>query len=75
VRKLLWILEVVVNKDDWVVGDTLTDKSTDGVKTVTTNASGGIWPPLEIWASPLTPGQYDIVVDVNRNGTWDAGER
>ena len=64
---------VVANKDDWNVGDTLTDKSTDGAETVTTNSTGGI-PPVKIWASPLTPGQYDIVIDVNQNGTLDAGE-
>lgn len=65
---------VVENKDNWVVGNTLTDKSTDGVENVTTNVSGGIWPPVKIWQSSLDVGEYDIVVDVNKSGTWDAGE-
>lgn len=65
---------IVENKDDWKVGDILTDKSSDGAENKTTNASGGIWPPVNIWALPLDVGQYDIVVDVNQSGTWDAGE-
>jgi len=64
---------VVANKTDWVVGALLEDVS-GGNETVHTNDSGGIWPPQDVWSSPLTPGQYDIVIDVNRNGTWDAGE-
>ena len=64
---------VVANKTDWVVGAPLEDIS-GIVENETTNVSGGIWPPVKIWALPLDVGQYDIVIDVNRSGTWDAGE-
>lgn len=64
---------VVDNKDDWKVGDSLIDVS-NGEKTVTTNSSGGVWPPENIWSSPLTAGKYDIVVDIDNIGFLDPGE-
>jgi len=39
---------------------------------VTPDPSGNIDPTL-VWNSPLTPGKYDIVVDVNNNGFYDVG--
>lgn len=39
---------------------------------VTPDISGNIDPTL-VWNSPLTPGKYDIVVDVNNNGFYDVG--
>ena len=38
-----------------------------------TSSSSGIIPPILVWGQPLTPGKYDIVVDVNGNGKYDAG--
>jgi hypothetical protein len=64
---------VVDNKDDWKIGDPLTDVS-GGVELVTTNSSGGIWPPVNIWSSPLIVGKYDIVVDIDNYGYLDEGE-
>ena len=68
---------VVDYKDEgeWEVGDTLTDVS-GGVEVVTTNSSGclGLPTPVLIWTSPLVVGQYNIVVDINKNGVLDKGE-
>ncbi len=64
---------VVDNRDDWKVGDSLTDVS-GGEETVTTNSSGGIWPLENIWSSPLATGKYDIVVDIDKDGFLDQGE-
>lgn len=64
---------VADNKDDWKIGDSLTDVS-GGAVPVTTNSSGGIWPSVNIWSSPLTVGKYDIVVDMDKDGYLDEGE-
>ncbi|MGR3310685.1 MAG: hypothetical protein ACUZ77_07905 [Candidatus Brocadiales bacterium] len=67
---------VVPNKR-WRLGDPIgPDVSGDGVETVTTSdsASGKI-PCTKIWGSPLTVGRFDIVVDVNRDGTFNAGDK
>jgi hypothetical protein len=39
----------------------------------TIEASGEL-PNTLVWTSPLTLGQYDIWVDVNQNGVFDAGD-
>jgi hypothetical protein len=39
---------------------------------VSSDSSGNI-PPTTVMSPPLTPGKYDIVVDVNGNGVYDAG--
>jgi len=41
------------------------------VTTVTSDSLGNI-SPTAVWLSPLTPGRYDIIVDVNSNGVYDA---
>jgi len=28
--------------------------------------------PVLVWHAPLTPGRYDIVIDANQNGFYDA---
>jgi len=48
------------------------DVSSDGMNTVPTNAAGDIV-PTDVWPAPLTPGEYDIVFDANRNGIYDVG--
>lgn len=63
---------VVANKDAWNDGDALTDIS-GGYKTETTESDGSI-STTEIWSTPLTVGEYDIVVDTNQNGEWNTGE-
>jgi hypothetical protein len=39
---------------------------------VSSDSEGNI-PPTPVWSDPLTPGKYDIVVDVNGNGVYDEG--
>jgi parallel beta-helix repeat protein len=64
---------VVPNKA-WAIGDSIGDDvSSDGVNIVSTDDSGNIGITL-IWSAQLTAGEYDIVIDVNKNGTLDAGE-
>lgn len=52
----------------WVDGTPLTGTPV----TIKTSITGTI-PPTVIWNAPLTPGKFDIVVDVNGNGVYDAG--
>jgi hypothetical protein len=40
--------------------------------TASSDSSGNIG-PTAVWNKPLTPGVYDILVDVNGNGKYDAG--
>lgn len=60
--------------DLYVVPDTMW---TDGMAipgtsiSVSSDSLGNI-PPTAVMSSPLTPGKYDIVVDVNGNGVYDA---
>ena len=63
---------VVNNKDDWKEGNTLNDVS-GGIETVTGGDDGSI-ATTKIWSATLTEGEYDIVVDTNRNGEWNPGE-
>ena len=39
----------------------------------TTNSTGGL-PVTLVWSQPLTLGEYDIWVDVNRNASFDSGD-
>ena len=70
-------LFVVRDKDNWQNGDQLTDES-GGAETVTTDANGNL-PRTTVWASAQrlgtrqTEGDFDVVVDVNGNGKFDAG--
>ena len=64
-------LYVVVDQTAWNDGDSLTDVSADGAETLTLNPSGP--QKVQIWAPPLVVGKYDIVMDANNNGVFDAG--
>jgi len=59
------------NEESW--GGALTDRS-DGYENVTLTPSPGYLGPFKIWSNPLTPGGYDIVVDMNHNGIYDDGD-
>ena len=63
---------VVANKDVWNDGASLTDVS-GGYETKTIESDGNI-ATTKIWNAPLTEGDYDLVVDTNRNGEWNTGE-
>ena len=68
-------LYVVRSRDIWSEGDTLRDV-TGEVDVVWTDHIGNLW-KTEVWSS-ARPGEYNIVVDVNRNGLydrWDAMDR
>jgi hypothetical protein len=44
-----------------------------GTETTVSSDSLGNIAPTRVWSDPLTPGKYDIVVDVNGNGEYDEG--
>lgn len=68
-------LFVVRDQDNWTDGNPLTDES-GGAETATTDGSGNL-PRTQVWASAQrrgsgqTDGDYDIVVDTNRNDRFD----
>ena len=69
-------LFVVRDKDNWQNGDPLMDES-GGAETATTDDNGKL-PQTTVWASAQrgagqTDGDFDVVVDVNRNDRFDAG--
>jgi hypothetical protein len=63
---------IVPNKA-WSVGDSIGTDISDGLNTVSTDSFGSI-PTTKIWPAPLTAGEYDIVVDVDRDGILDVNE-
>ena len=65
-------LYVVADQTAWNDGDPLTDVS-DGVETLTLNLGPGTQ-TIQIWAPPLVLGDYDIVMDVDNDGVFDAGQ-
>ncbi|HVP26230.1 MAG TPA: hypothetical protein VMT26_01005, partial [Candidatus Bathyarchaeia archaeon] len=56
----------------WSDGMVIPSRVTGTVTTITSNNAGRIL-PATVWNSPLTLGKYDIIVDVNGNGKYDAG--
>jgi hypothetical protein len=60
----------VVQDQGWNDGDPIPADVTGSVETVSVN--GGEIAPVLIWHAPLTPGCYDIVIDANQNGDYDA---
>jgi hypothetical protein len=61
----------VVEDRAWTDGDPIPDDVSGRTETVTTKGDGGLG-PADVWAPPVTPGEYDIVFDANRNGQFDA---
>jgi hypothetical protein len=59
-----------VQDQDWNDGDQIPQDVTGAVETVSV-VNGDVGPVL-IWHAPLTPGEYDIVIDANRNGVYNA---
>ncbi len=62
----------VVNDVTWSDGMSIPARVPDTATTVSSDEHGNIIPTL-VWSSPLTPGKYDIIVDVNDNGLYDEG--
>jgi hypothetical protein len=62
---------VAAHKISWIIGDSLVDVS-GGRETVTLNSAGA--QTIQVWYAPLMPGRYDLVMDSNSNGVFDAGD-
>lgn len=62
----------VVEDSSWIDNMPIPPRVPGTEISVTPDISGNIDPTL-VWNSPLTPGKYDIVVDVNNNGFYDVG--
>ncbi|PXF61148.1 MAG: hypothetical protein C4B59_06215 [Candidatus Methanogaster sp.] len=60
----------VVPDQDWSDGDPIPSDITGAVETVPV-VNGDVGPVL-VWHAPLAPGHYDIVIDANQNGVYDA---
>lgn len=60
----------VKTNQPWSFGDPIGADDGDGVDIVTTNSKGRL-PCTEIWTATLTAGVYDIIVDINQNGSYD----
>ena len=61
----------VVPYQNWNDGDPIPADITGSVETVSVNGNGNVGPVL-VWQAPLVIGEYDIVIDANRNGVYDA---
>ena len=57
-------------------GAALQDVSPDGANVgVTVNYTGGLFTTgTPVWANPASAGMFDVVVDVDRSGTYTAGD-
>jgi hypothetical protein len=62
----------VVLDTTWTDGMVIPARVTGTETSVTTDGSGNIAAGILIWSSSVA-GQYDMVVDVNGNGNYDAG--
>jgi hypothetical protein len=63
----------IVGDRTWTNGMAIpSDVSSDGVNTLHTTGAGSLG-PANVWPPPLTDGGYDIVLDVNQNGIYNAG--
>jgi hypothetical protein len=63
-------LYVVADCASWVNGQSIPARISGTATSITTSA--GAFGPTMIWASPV-PGTYDIIIDVKKNGIYDAG--
>jgi hypothetical protein len=50
---------------------TIPNRISGTATTVSSDAWGDV-PATNVWTGPLVPGKYDVVVDVNGNGRYDA---
>jgi hypothetical protein len=61
----------VADQTTWTNGGPLADVSGDGYEELNLTIDGT--QVVKLWDPPLTGGDYDIVVDRNRNGVYDEG--
>jgi hypothetical protein len=62
----------VVSDTTWTDGMTMPTRIPSTATSVTSDSSGNI-PVTGIWSPTLTPGKYDIVIDVNGDGKYNLG--
>lgn len=62
----------LVEDVNWTHGMFIPSRILGTATTVSSDASGDI-PATPVWASPLTMGEFDMIVDVNGNGQYDYG--
>jgi hypothetical protein len=62
---------VVDDVATWTNGMPIPTRVPGTLTAITSDPSGNIL-PTAVWSTPGTIGKYDIVVDVNRNGVYDA---
>ena len=67
-----YIVYVVSDVVTWTDGLAIPSRVAGTETTVMTNAEGVITPTV-VWWNPLTEGAFDMVVDTNGNGQYDAG--
>ena len=63
-------IHIVNDKATWQDGDTIPSRVAGTATTVSSDTSGKI-PLTLVWLHGLTPGKYDIVVDVDGDGIYD----
>lgn len=64
----------VKTNQGWMPGDPIGTDDGDGVDANIVTTPAGLLPCTKIWTNPLTIGEYDIVVDVNQDGNFNAGD-
>jgi hypothetical protein len=62
----------VVEDREWTDGDPIPADVSGGVETVETDADGNLL-VTAVWAPTLVVGEYDLVIDANQNGYYNAG--
>ncbi len=62
---------IVVDQTNWTDGMPIPERVPGAASSIVSNAAGAIV-PTDVWHNPQTVGKYDVVVDVNGNGQYDA---
>jgi len=62
---------IVDDVETWADGTPIPTRATGTLTTVSSDPSGNIL-PTAVWGNPQTIGKYDIIVDINGNGQYDA---
>ncbi len=65
-------LYIVNDIETWINGMSIPSRIPDTEPAISSNADGHISPTI-VWNNIQTEGKYDIIVDVNANGQYDAG--
>jgi hypothetical protein len=63
---------LVADQETWTDGMAIPPRVPETETSIPSNADGTLG-PLPVWADPQTSGNYDIIIDINNNGQYDAG--